>query len=152
MKDMTMKDRLMEQIKKILEENELKYDCTEKYVAVPFGEFIVGIEPNDNSLEMKLFERETVEAEYRMEMLRLFNTINPAIKEGHWELEEDERPCFRICVCLSENSTLETPRIAGILGKVFMAHKTLETAIKRVMYGLSTAEEALEDVFQNMSE
>lgn len=147
-----MKDRMLEQIKEILEGNELEYDCNEKYFAVPFGEFVVGIEPTDKGLEMKLYEMETVEEEYRLEMLRLFNTVNIMTKEGHWELEEDDRPCFRICVCLPENSTLGTPRIAGILGKVFMAHKALENAIKRVMYGLNTAEEALQEVFQNMSE
>ena len=152
MEEMTMKDMLMEQIKEILEESELTYDCTEKYFAVPFGEFVVGIEPTDMSLEMKLFERETVEEEYRMDMLRLFNAINHVIKEGHWELEDDERPCFRIYDCLPENEALETRRIAEILSKEFMAHKTFGIAIKRVMYGLGTAEEALEEVLQNISE
>jgi len=152
MKEMTMKDRMMEQIKEILEDSELNYDCNERCFGVPFDDFIVGIEPADNALEMKLFERETVEEEYRTEMLRLLNSANRMIKEGHWELEENERPCFRIYVRMPENGALETSRIAGILAKVFMAHKTLGTAIKRVMYGLSTAEEALEEVLQNMSE
>ena len=152
MKDMTMKDRMMEQIKEVLEEGELKYDCNERYFGVPFDDFIVGIEPSDDSLEMKLFETEVVEPEYKREMLKLLNMVNSVIKEGHWELEDEERPCFRIYVCLPENGTLENQRIADILAKEFVAHKKLGTAIKRVMYGLSTAEEAFEAAFNSIED
>lgn len=152
MNDMTMKDRLMEQLKEVLEEGEMVYDCTEKYISLPFRDFIVGIEPTDNSLEMKLYERETVDEEYQDEMLRLLNFMNPVIREGHWELEDGERPCFRIYVRLTEDEGLENERISSILAKELTAHRVLGTAIKRVMYGLSTAEEAFREAVEEIAE
>lgn len=128
--------RMLEQLKEIFEEREIKYQCDEEeYIRAPFESFMLVFRVTERSVALRLQMREEVPEEHKIRMLRFLNRINMCTKEGHWEIQGNGKVSFRIYVDLPETGYMEKLRMEHMLEKAMKEVTMFGCGVKMIMEG-----------------
>lgn len=147
-----MGKKIINMIKEVLEKMRLSYEqMTENIIKVSTADFYMGIETDEERLDIGIFSTEEVKAKYEMQMLLFLNRINLVTKGGHWALDEEGTVCRRVAVDFEEDEICKE-YIEYIVWSTLMEQRIFGTGIKAVSLGISTAEDAYKEVVRNLRE
>jgi len=149
---------LLEQIKAVLEEKELKYqtDDEEGIIAIGFQWFNCFYHVKEENLDFHLLIDKKVPEEYMEDMLKLVNHINGITKDGHWELI-DNSICYRLYTDRVYSKEISDSRIFEVFRKGGVAAELFKLGIEMVCEGLVSGDDAFEKLImkrlmENMEE
>lgn len=139
-----MANKILEQIKDILEVKELKYYCDEEErIGAGFTDFAFMFHATEDCLDFRLQMKLEVPKEYCLEVLQYLNRVNCITKEGHWEMDAEVELtgtiAFRMCEDLSVEYGVEDYRIVSMIEKGIAAVSLFGEGMKKIASGESTA-------------
>ena len=139
-----MANKLLEQIKDVLEAKELKYYCDEEErIGAGFMNFAFMFHATEDYLDFRLQMKLDVPEEYRLEMLQYLNRVNCITKEGHWEMDAEVELtgaiAFRMSEDLSVECGVEDYRIVSMIEKGIAAVSLFSEGMKKIASGESSA-------------
>jgi len=140
-----MKNRMMRDIEDIMKEFELIYQCDEQdgNIVAGFEDSMLAYEVNEDLVECIVVYRERVPEETRGKVLEYINSANVVGKEGHFEMDGEGHPRFRLVRRALDGQPIEKEHLRGMMGLVINAERALMSGVYRVASGEAEPKEAI---------
>lgn len=143
--DTAMENKIMNEIKEIMEENEWKYHCEEEEgrLGAGFRDSILMFEVSEDNVECYSLFYEKVPAEHRADVLEYMNAVNVMVKEGHFEMDKEGHVKFRIRRVMQRGQLPAKEDIESMMGRVIHTEYVMISGLFQVARGETEIKSAL---------
>ena len=147
-----MVDYILNKIKDIFTERDIKYYCEEKIgrIGVNFQSCLIMFHVEPDCVHFKRKFKGDVPKERQTEVMVYLNYINGMFQEGHMEMDDDGGVSYRISTDISEEQDISEYRLLRMMRKGMDAQETFHRQLRRVADGTVSGEEAYIEVESRM--
>lgn len=135
---------ILNKIKDIFEEKDIKYYCEEEIgcIGAGFPESAMAFEVKPESVELKMLVKGIIPEDKQRKVQTYLNRINCILKEGHMEIREDGIAQFRIYTDIMEQQDISEYRLLQLMAKGMATIHDFREGMFRVALGESEPDEA----------
>ena len=147
-----MVTHILNKIKDVLEEKDLKYYCEEQNgrIGVNFPGSIMMFRVTSEFVVFKSVFKGDIPKEKRRDVLEYLNDVNCILQEGHIEMDEEGTVQFRICIDLLAEQDISEYRLWLIMGKGAHAEQTFHEGIYQIVEENMEPSKAFEEAFHKL--
>ena len=140
-----MENKILNEIKEIMEENEWKYHCEEEEgrLGAGFVNSLLMFEVSEDMVECYTLYYEKVPAEHRAEVLESMTSVNVIGKEGHFEMDQEGHVKFRIRRGVQRGELPSKEDIESMMGRVIHTEYVMISGLFQVARGETEIKSAL---------
>ena len=143
---------ILNKIKDIFEEKDIKYYCEESIGCIgagfPSSAMVFDVRPT--SVELKMLVKGIIPEDKQRKVQTYLNRVNCILKEGHMEMKNDGNVQFRIYTDISEQQDISEYRLLYLMAKGMAAVHDFSDGIRRVALGEEEPDMAFEKVIEDV--